>query len=132
MGNFRRNQGGFGRGNRSGGSSTGERSSGFGNRGGFGGRSSGGSYGGRSSGGGFGGRGRDSGRDRRSFEEHEVTCDKCGKKTTVPFKPTSGKPIYCKECFSSFGSKSNSSVSSGISQDQFSQLNTKLDKVLEL
>ena len=27
-------------------------------------------------------------------------CDKCGKSTTVPFKPDKTKgPIYCKECF---------------------------------
>jgi CxxC-x17-CxxC domain-containing protein len=28
-----------------------------------------------------------------------VKCSQCGKETTVPFKPTGGKPVYCKECF---------------------------------
>jgi len=26
-------------------------------------------------------------------------CTQCGKETTVPFKPTQGRPIYCRECF---------------------------------
>ncbi|MBI4868432.1 MAG: zinc-ribbon domain containing protein [Candidatus Wallbacteria bacterium] len=30
---------------------------------------------------------------------HDVTCDKCGKQTRVPFRPTGRKPVYCKECF---------------------------------
>jgi len=28
-----------------------------------------------------------------------ATCSQCGKETTVPFKPTQGRPVYCKECF---------------------------------
>lgn len=27
-----------------------------------------------------------------------VTCDRCGRATEVPFQPTPGKPVYCKEC----------------------------------
>lgn len=30
---------------------------------------------------------------------HQTTCDSCGKACEVPFKPTSGKPIYCSNCF---------------------------------
>lgn len=30
----------------------------------------------------------------------EVTCSKCGKATTVPFAPTPGRPVFCRECFS--------------------------------
>jgi len=30
----------------------------------------------------------------------EATCTECGKATTVPFKPTAGKPVYCRACFS--------------------------------
>lgn len=29
----------------------------------------------------------------------EITCDECGEKATVPFKPTKGRPVYCKSCF---------------------------------
>lgn len=32
-------------------------------------------------------------------EMHEVTCAECGAETTVPFNPTAGKPVYCRDCF---------------------------------
>ena len=32
-------------------------------------------------------------------EMHQTNCDNCGKQCEVPFKPTSGKPIYCSSCF---------------------------------
>ena len=28
-------------------------------------------------------------------------CSQCGKETTVPFKPTQGRPVFCKDCFQS-------------------------------
>jgi serine/threonine-protein kinase len=28
-----------------------------------------------------------------------ATCDACGKATEVPFQPTSGKPVYCSDCY---------------------------------
>jgi CxxC-x17-CxxC domain-containing protein len=64
-----------------------------GGRGGFG--------GGR--GGGFGG-GRGGGFQRRSFndgprEMHKATCTECKKECEVPFKPTEGKPVFCKDCY---------------------------------
>ena len=31
---------------------------------------------------------------------HQVICADCGTPTTVPFLPTSGKPVYCRACFS--------------------------------
>lgn len=39
------------------------------------------------------------GYDRAPREEHEVTCANCGKQTTVPFKPTGDRPVYCRDCF---------------------------------
>jgi CxxC-x17-CxxC domain-containing protein len=30
----------------------------------------------------------------------EIKCSDCGKTAMVPFKPTVGKPAYCKPCFS--------------------------------
>ncbi|MCB9248694.1 MAG: hypothetical protein H6613_09185 [Ignavibacteriales bacterium] len=38
---------------------------------------------------------RDSGRPSM----HQATCSNCGKDCEVPFKPTSGKPIFCSNCF---------------------------------
>ena len=42
------------------------------------------------------GGGRGGGRPRR--EMHPTTCTLCGTKTEVPFKPTPGKPIRCRDC----------------------------------
>jgi len=39
---------------------------------------------------------------RRDFgqrEMHKATCSECGKECEVPFKPTEGKPVYCRECY---------------------------------
>jgi CxxC-x17-CxxC domain-containing protein len=30
----------------------------------------------------------------------EIKCSDCGEKAMVPFKPTAGKPAYCRTCFS--------------------------------
>jgi CxxC-x17-CxxC domain-containing protein len=30
----------------------------------------------------------------------EIKFSDCGKVATVPFTPTAGKPVYCKECLS--------------------------------
>ncbi len=38
----------------------------------------------------------------RSFgsrEMHKAVCDECKQECEVPFKPTEGKPVYCKECY---------------------------------
>jgi len=61
---------------------------------------------------------------------HEVTCNKCGKKCEVPFKPTPGKPVYCNECFrekEDFRSKNRPNEFAR----EFDQINKKLDKILE-
>jgi len=29
-----------------------------------------------------------------------VTCARCGKDTEVPFEPSQGRPVYCRECYS--------------------------------
>jgi CxxC-x17-CxxC domain-containing protein len=53
--------------------------------------SDGGGYssGGYSSGGGGGG-------ERQFFP---AVCSECGQQTEVPFEPTPGKPVYCRDCF---------------------------------
>ena len=38
-------------------------------------------------------------RDFRPREMHKATCSECGQECEVPFKPTEGKPVYCKECY---------------------------------
>ncbi len=32
-------------------------------------------------------------------ETFDVICHRCGKAAQVPFKPVSGKPVYCRECY---------------------------------
>jgi CxxC-x17-CxxC domain-containing protein len=31
--------------------------------------------------------------------ETRTTCSECGTETTVPFKPTQGRPVLCRSCF---------------------------------
>ena len=31
--------------------------------------------------------------------ETRTTCSECGAETTVPFKPTQGRPVLCRSCF---------------------------------
>jgi CxxC-x17-CxxC domain-containing protein len=72
--------------------------------GGSGSYSAGGGYssGGYSSGAGsYGGSGGYGERDRGPREMFSATCSSCGKDAQVPFRPTSGKPVYCSDCFRS-------------------------------
>ncbi len=84
---------------------------------------------------------------------HEVICDKCGQSCEVPFKPTEGKPVYCRDCFkkeesprresrSGYGrsrresrprhESSESRQESDKHAAEFQQINAKLDKILEM
>jgi len=44
------------------------------------------------------GRGGSRGSGRPKREMHEAVCTLCGENTKVPFKPTPGKPIRCRDC----------------------------------
>jgi CxxC-x17-CxxC domain-containing protein len=35
----------------------------------------------------------------RVRSETRTTCSECGEETTVPFKPTQGRPVLCRSCF---------------------------------
>ena len=37
--------------------------------------------------------------DGGSRQLFDVVCDQCGSPTQVPFKPTGGRPVYCRACF---------------------------------
>ena len=37
---------------------------------------------------------------------HPAKCSECGADCEVPFKPTEGKPVYCKECYNKRKEKS--------------------------
>ena len=100
----------------------------------------------------FGGKTFGGGRKFGSFggpkQMFQTTCSKCGQDCEVPFRPTGARPVFCNNCFKSednrrpsFGQpQSNSnrgekfsapSSSPNITKEQFSILNTKLDKILE-
>ncbi|MCH7759027.1 hypothetical protein IID20_01595 [Patescibacteria group bacterium] len=66
-----------------------------------------------------------SGRDSGGPTMHGATCDECGKKCEVPFKPRSDKPIFCNDCFRSkgnteprrFGGRNSGERSSGSGEE---------------
>jgi CxxC-x17-CxxC domain-containing protein len=41
----------------------------------------------------------DRGFSSRPREMSTVKCSDCGAETQVPFKPTEGRPVYCRECY---------------------------------
>jgi CxxC-x17-CxxC domain-containing protein len=43
----------------------------------------------------------------------EIKCTDCGDATTVPFKPTPGKPVYCRACFSKHVTRRPENIGSG-------------------
>ena len=108
----------------------------------------------RRSGGGrsFGNRSFGGGRDNSDRTMHQAVCDECGQDCEVPFKPSSGKPIYCNACFSKskgrdgardsgrseqrFDSRpsfdSNHSTNNNQSKLQLDSINMKLDQILKI
>ncbi|MCK4781739.1 hypothetical protein KAS79_02305 [Candidatus Parcubacteria bacterium] len=80
--------------------------------------------------------------ERRSYERprfqdkkmFDATCDKCGKRFELPFRPTGSKPVYCNECFDRGGSSVNKNSDNAIDQykKQFDMLNIKLDRIISV
>lgn len=73
---------------------------------------------------------------RQPTESHDVVCDMCGRDTTVPFKPSGNKPVYCRDCFNkkddSFPkSRNDSRDRSNNSGDELVKINKKLDKIMQ-
>lgn len=66
--------------------------------------------------------------NKRMFD---ATCDKCGKRFELPFKPTSGRAVYCKECFDKGGNSSNNDKAINQYKEQFDMLNAKLDRIIK-
>ena len=77
---------------------------------------------------------------RRNSEDREMfeaVCDNCGKNCKVPFRPTSGKPVYCSECFEKGDNtpRNNNRAQQGeqsASNQQLENLNNKLDRILKI
>ncbi len=74
----------------------------------------------------------------------KTTCSNCGKECEVPFRPTTGKPVYCSECFEKMGGRRSDSgrpersdfrapaPSFDQNKAQFDALNAKIDRILGL
>jgi CxxC-x17-CxxC domain-containing protein len=74
------------------------------------------------------------------IEMHQATCNECGNKCEVPFRPNGKKPIYCRDCFKgkdeqlAYGRAPGRGTDSGESADlkrQLSILNSKMDRLIE-
>jgi CxxC-x17-CxxC domain-containing protein len=74
--------------------------------GGGGGYSSGGGGGYSSGGGGGYSSGDQGGYNSAPRQLYPAVCSECGQATEVPFNPTPGKPVYCRDCFSNRRSSS--------------------------
>lgn len=81
----------------------------------------------------FESRGR--GRDRGGFDEKKMfsaTCDGCGDACEVPFKPSSGKPVFCDHCFKQSDSTATRSPRKTETQNPnlLNEINAKLDLII--
>ena len=107
--------------------------------------------------GGFGGERKFGGKNDGPKQKFDATCGACGRDCQVPFRPTGKHPVFCSDCFrnqkdggsssynpkKSFGGGRDSferhpssvqslTVASGITKEQFSSLEKKLDSILSL
>lgn len=71
---------------------------------------------------------RDSG---QPITMHKAICSDCGKDCEVPFRPTSGKPVYCKDCFRGKGNTSGERRGSDDIKKQLETLNIKIDRLTQ-
>lgn len=72
---------------------------------------------------------RDFSSDREMFE---TVCSDCGDACSVPFKPSSDKPVYCDKCFGK--NKEVKTPKAAVGPDlnaKFEMLNIKLDRILK-
>ena len=83
-------------------------------------------------------KGRPNFSDRQMFS---ATCDQCGERCEVPFRPTNGKPVLCSNCFAgkndNRGPRSNENsfvrpIAPVSNSGDFAAINAKLDKILKL
>ncbi len=63
---------------------------------------------------------------------HQAVCDQCGKPCEVPFRPTTGKPVYCNICFGGKKEIGNNRGGDRFPQKDFKGNNDELKKQLEI
>lgn len=90
------------------------------------------------------------GGDDRPREMFKAVCSNCGKDCEVPFRPTTGKPVYCSDCFEKMGGRSADTgrperpeknrsdfgpkhqIQTVDYKSSFEALNAKMDKIIAL
>jgi CxxC-x17-CxxC domain-containing protein len=53
--------------------------------------------------------------------ETRTNCSQCGEATTVPFKPTQGRPVLCRSCFQKQKTPAEQAQESGAQQERDSE-----------
>ena len=66
---------------------------------------------------------------------YSATCDDCGSRCELPFRPTSGKPIFCDSCFrgtskKGSGKRHDTGGETKQVQEQIDAMNKKLDRII--
>jgi CxxC-x17-CxxC domain-containing protein len=69
-------------------------------------------------------------RARGNFELFDATCESCGKDCQLPFKPTNGKPVYCRDCFNGEKGSSRNDRGGAKPSGDLDEINRKLDKIM--
>jgi CxxC-x17-CxxC domain-containing protein len=76
------------------------------------------------------GRGNSDRSDRRPLEMTKVICAACKSECEVPFKPSSNKPVYCRDCFANNGGNDRPNNSSS-NNNEIEMINKKLDRIMK-
>ena len=74
---------------------------------------------------------------RGPVQMHRAVCDNCGNECEVPFRPTSGRPVYCSDCFEKGNNRPKDNDQPQHREQpnynqQFESLNKKLDNILRI
>ena len=70
----------------------------------------------------------------RDKQMHDAVCDACGENCQVPFRPTSGKKIYCSNCFDKNGgtNKGGRNLTNKTEySDHLDAIHTKLNMIMD-
>lgn len=67
---------------------------------------------------------------RNNFELFDARCDRCGKDCQIPFRPTGGKPVYCRECFNKHDEGARKEFPSDATAAELRELHRKVDMIL--
>jgi CxxC-x17-CxxC domain-containing protein len=64
-----------------------------------------------------------------SRTETRTACSECGVETTVPFKPTQGRPVLCRQCFQAKRPGNASTPASAASEPLITATNAEMNPI---